>query len=35
MIVDMERNYLSRICKSGSVKISKLKSVVQYWDLYH
>ena len=35
MIVDMERNDLSRICKSGSVKISKLKSVEQYRDLYH
>ena len=35
MIVDMERNDLSRICNSGSVKISKLKSVEQYRDLYH
>ncbi len=35
MIVDMERNDLSRICKSGSVKISKLKIVEEYRDLYH
>ena len=35
MIVDMERNDLSRICKTGSVKINKLKVVEQYRDLYH
>ena len=35
MIVDMERNDLSRICKTGSVKINKLKSVEEYRDLYH
>ena len=35
MIVDMERNDLSRICKKGTVKISKLKYVEEYKDLYH
>ena len=35
MIIDMERNDLSRICKTGSVKISKLKFVEEYKDLYH
>ena len=35
MIVDMERNDLSRICKTGTVKINKLKTVEQYRDLYH
>ena len=35
MIVDMERNDLSRICKTGSVKINKLKTVEEYRDLYH
>ena len=35
MIVDMERNDLSRVCKSGTVKISKLKYVQEYKDLYH
>ena len=35
MIVDMERNDLSRVCKKGSVKISKLKYVEEYRDLYH
>ena len=35
MIVDMERNDLSRICRPGSVKIKKLKSVEEYRDLYH
>ncbi len=35
MIVDMERNDLSRICKSGSVKILKKKYVEEYKHLYH
>ena len=35
MIVDMERSDLSRICKSGSVKILKKKMVEEYKDLYH
>ena len=35
MIVDMERNDLSRICKTGSVQIKKLKFVEEYKDLYH
>ena len=35
MIVDMERNDLSRICKTGSVKIEKLKQVEEYRDLFH
>ena len=35
MIVDMERNDLSRICKPGSVKIKKEKTVEEYKDLYH
>ena len=35
MIVDMERNDLSRICKSGTVKIKKEKYVEEYKHLYH
>ena len=35
MIVDMERNDLSRICRPGSVKIIKKKMVEEYKDLYH
>jgi len=35
MIVDMERNDLSRICQSGSVKIKNLKYIEEYRDLYH
>ena len=35
MIVDMERNDLSRICKVGSVKLSKQKIVEEYKDLFH
>ena len=35
MIVDMERNDLSRICKAGSVKLSKQKIVEEYKDLFH
>jgi len=35
MIVDMERNDLSRICKVRSVKLSKQKIVEEYKDLFH
>ena len=35
MIVDMERNDLSRICKVGAVKLSKTKVVEEYKDLFH
>ena len=35
MIVDMERNDLSRICRVGSVSIKNLKFVEKYKDLYH
>ena len=31
----MERNDLSKICKTGSVKIDKLKTVEEYRDLFH
>jgi len=35
MIVDMERNDLSRICKPGTVKILKKKYVEEYKHLFH
>jgi len=35
MIVDMERNDLSRICQPGTVKLKKEKTVEEYKDLYH
>jgi para-aminobenzoate synthetase component I len=35
MIVDMERNDLSRICQPGTVKIAKEKIVEEYKDLFH
>ncbi len=35
MIVDMERNDLSRVCKVGTVKLSKAKVVEEYKDLFH
>ena len=35
MIVDMERNDLSRICKVGTVILSKEKIVEEYKDLFH
>ena len=34
MIVDMERNDLSRICKVGSVNYQKQKTVEEYKDLF-
>ena len=35
MIVDMERNDLSKICEPGTVKLIKEKNVEEYKDLYH
>jgi para-aminobenzoate synthetase component 1 len=35
MIVDMERSDMSRICKVGTVKLSKEKAVEEYKDLFH
>ena len=35
MIVDMERSDLSKICKTGSVKIIKQKYVEEYKHLFH
>lgn len=35
MIVDMERNDLSRICIVGSVKLSRTKIIEEYKDLFH
>jgi len=35
MIVDMERSDLSKICKSGSVKILRKKYVEEYKHLFH
>ncbi len=35
MIVDMERSDLSKVCKPGSVKLIKEKTVEEYKDLYH
>ena len=35
MIVDMERNDLSRICKIGTVQLSRTKVVEEYKDLFH
>ena len=35
MIVDMERSDMSKICKPGSVKLSKIKYVEEYKHLYH
>ena len=35
MIVDMERNDLSRICKVGTVKLSRTKIIEEYKDLFH
>ena len=35
MIVDMERNDLSKICKPGTVILKKEKTIEEYKDLYH
>ena len=35
MILDMERNDLSRICKVGTVKLLKIKIIEEYKDLFH
>ena len=35
MIVDMERNDLSKVCKVGSVKLTRAKVVEEYKDLFH
>ncbi|WP_440929975.1 chorismate-binding protein [Candidatus Pelagibacter sp.] len=35
MIVDMERNDLSRICVPGTVRIKKEKKIEEYKDLFH
>ena len=35
MIVDMERSDMSKICKVGTVKLSKQKVVEEYKDLFH
>ena len=35
MIVDMERSDLSKICKPGTVTLSKVKYVEEYKHLYH
>jgi anthranilate/para-aminobenzoate synthase component I len=35
MIVDMERSDLSKVCKPGTVKLSKVKYVEEYKHLYH
>ena len=35
MIVDMERNDLSRICKTGTVRITRKKYVEEYKHLFH
>lgn len=35
MIVDMERNDLSRVCVPGTVKIKKEKKIEEYKDLFH
>jgi para-aminobenzoate synthetase component I len=35
MIVDMERSDLSKICKTGTVRLLKKKIVEEYKDLYH
>ena len=35
MIVDMERSDMSRICRAGTVRLTKQKVVEEYKDLFH